>query len=133
LIITCSPAIYNTDETVSTLRFGARAKKIKNKAKVNKQLTVAELQFMLDESKKENEILKRQVLSLEKQIKDLGGVVLKPDTATTAAESTADQWDSKQQAEENLLENLDVDALSNNSVQPLKNERRDSVSSIKYI
>jgi len=88
---------------------------------------------MLDESKKENEILKRQVLSLEKQIKDLGGVVLKPDTATTAAESTADQWDSKQQAEENLLENLDVDVLSNNSVQPLKNERRDSVSSIKYI
>jgi kinesin family protein 5 len=43
LIITCSPAIYNADETVGTLRFGARAKKIKNKAKVNKQLTVAEL------------------------------------------------------------------------------------------
>jgi len=114
LIITCSPAIYNADETVSTLRFGARAKKIKNKAKVNKQLTVAELQFMLDESKKENEILKRKVLSLEKQIKDMGGVVLNTDTATTAA-STAAEWDSKQPTDENLLDNLD--ATSNDSVK----------------
>lgn len=95
MIITCSPAIYNADETVGTLRFGARAKKIKNKAKVNKQLTVAELQFMLDESKKENEILKRKVVSLENQIKDMGGVVLNTDTANTAA-STAAEWDSKQ-------------------------------------
>ena len=35
LIITCSPAKYNLDETLSTLRFGARAKRIKNKPKVN--------------------------------------------------------------------------------------------------
>ena len=80
---------------MGTLRFGARAKKIKNKAKVNKQLTVAELKFMLDESKKENEILKRKVVSLENQIKEMGGVVLNTDTANTAA-STAAEWDSKQ-------------------------------------
>ena len=40
LIITCSPAKYNLDETLSTLRFGARAKRIKNKAKVNREMTV---------------------------------------------------------------------------------------------
>lgn len=43
LIITCSPALYNQDETISTLKFGSRAKKIKNKAKVNKELSIAEV------------------------------------------------------------------------------------------
>ena len=43
LIITCSPAQYNLDETLSTLRFGARAKCIKNKPKINKELTIQEL------------------------------------------------------------------------------------------
>ena len=40
LIITCSPARYNLDETLSTLRFGARAKRVKNKPKVNKELSI---------------------------------------------------------------------------------------------
>lgn len=35
LIINCSPSSYNESETISTLRFGSRAKKIKNKAHVN--------------------------------------------------------------------------------------------------
>ena len=40
LIITCSPAKYNLDETLSTLRFGARAKRITNKAKINREMTI---------------------------------------------------------------------------------------------
>jgi len=40
LIITCSPAKYNLDETIGTLKFGARAKQVKNKPKINKELTV---------------------------------------------------------------------------------------------
>ena len=47
LIITCSPSIYNESETLSTLRFGERAKKIKNKPKINKEITVAELQKLV--------------------------------------------------------------------------------------
>ena len=43
LIITCSPAKDNEEETVSTLKFGQRAKKIKNKPKVNKDESMAEL------------------------------------------------------------------------------------------
>ena len=43
LIITCSPAKYNLDETLGTLRFGARAKRVKNRAKVNKELTIQEV------------------------------------------------------------------------------------------
>ncbi len=35
LIINCSMCTYNDKETLSTLRFGYRAKSIKNKPKVN--------------------------------------------------------------------------------------------------
>ena len=47
LIVTCSPSIYNLDETIGTLRFGVRAKSVKNKPKINKEFTVAELKLML--------------------------------------------------------------------------------------
>jgi kinesin family member 5 len=47
LIITCSPAKFNLEETISTLKFGARAKRVKNKPKINKELSVAELQHLL--------------------------------------------------------------------------------------
>jgi kinesin family protein 5 len=50
LIVTCSPHPNNLPETVSTLRFGISAKKIKNTPKINKELTVAELQALLDKS-----------------------------------------------------------------------------------
>ena len=35
MIAACSPADYNYDETLSTLRYASRAKAIKNKPKVN--------------------------------------------------------------------------------------------------
>merc|ERR1711874_500924 len=43
LIITCSPSSYNHKETLSTLRFGLRAKAIKNSPKINREYTVPEL------------------------------------------------------------------------------------------
>jgi kinesin family protein 5 len=47
LIINCSPSSYNDAETLGTLKFGMRAKSIKNKAKVNAELSPAELKAML--------------------------------------------------------------------------------------
>ena len=49
LILTCSPSMFNFDETMSTLRFGARAKKIRNKPIINKEETKAELRAKIDE------------------------------------------------------------------------------------
>lgn len=40
LIVTCSPHQMHVSETISTLRFGENAQKIKNKPKINKELTV---------------------------------------------------------------------------------------------
>ena len=52
LIITCSPSVYNQHETISTLRFGERAKRIKNKPKINKEVTVAELKIEIENLEK---------------------------------------------------------------------------------
>lgn len=47
LIVTVSSAFFNENETLSTLRFGLRAKAVKNKPVVNKELSVSELKLML--------------------------------------------------------------------------------------
>ena len=51
LIINCSLSLYNEAETLSTLRFGWRAKTIKNKARINVELSPAELKNLLKDSK----------------------------------------------------------------------------------
>eukprot|EP00792_Barthelona_sp_PAP020_P003977 TRINITY_DN1800_c0_g2_i1.p1 TRINITY_DN1800_c0_g2~~TRINITY_DN1800_c0_g2_i1.p1 ORF type:complete len:863 (-),score=331.91 TRINITY_DN1800_c0_g2_i1:53-2641(-) len=56
LMIAASPHIFNCEETVSTMEFGKRAKRIKLKAKVNQVRSAAEMLAMID--------------SLEEKIKD---------------------------------------------------------------
>lgn len=53
LIINCSPSQYNETETLSTLRFGMRAKSIKNKARVNAELSPAELKTLLKKAQRD--------------------------------------------------------------------------------
>ena len=48
LIVTASPSSYNEAETISTLRFGARARNIKNQPKINREYTVPELKLLLE-------------------------------------------------------------------------------------
>ena len=69
LIITCSPSIYNESETLSTLRFGERAKKIKNKPKINKEVTVAELQKLISQLKENLKKANERITQLENYIK----------------------------------------------------------------
>ena len=72
LIITCSPSIYNESETLSTLRFGERAKKIKNKPKINKEITVAELQKLVEKLKEDLKKANARITQLENFIKQNG-------------------------------------------------------------
>ncbi|EIE88029.1 kinesin heavy chain [Rhizopus delemar RA 99-880] len=65
LIINCSPSSYNEAETLSTLRFGMRAKTIKNKAKVNADLSPAELKALLKKVKTETVTFKSYIAALE--------------------------------------------------------------------
>ncbi len=68
LIINCSPSSYNDAETLSTLRFGMRAKSIKNKAKVNAELSPAELKAMLVKAKTNMTNFENYIASLEGEV-----------------------------------------------------------------
>lgn len=50
LIVACSPSSYNGPETVSTLRFGTRAKSIQNQVIKNETRSVEELEILLEVS-----------------------------------------------------------------------------------
>lgn len=68
LIINCSPSSYNDAETLSTLRFGMRAKSIKNKAKVNAELSPAELKAMLGKAKTQITTFENYIVNLEGEV-----------------------------------------------------------------
>ncbi|KAG8467661.1 hypothetical protein KFE25_006713 [Diacronema lutheri] len=47
LIVTCSSSSYNLDETLSSLKFGQRAKRMRNRPVVNRELSSAEYKKLL--------------------------------------------------------------------------------------
>ncbi|KAI8866857.1 kinesin-domain-containing protein [Ramicandelaber brevisporus] len=84
LIINCSPCVFNEAETVSTLRFGMRAKTIKNKAKINQDLSPAELKALLKRAKSETVTYQQYIQLMEGELKiwRTGGSVLPENYAT---------------------------------------------------
>lgn len=68
LIINCSPSSYNDAETLSTLRFGVRAKAIKNKAKINAELSPVELKQLLKKAQHQVTTYENYVSSLEGEV-----------------------------------------------------------------
>ena len=68
LIINCSPSSYNDQETLSTLRFGMRAKAIKNKAKINAELSPLELKQLLKKAQGQFTSYENYITSLEGEI-----------------------------------------------------------------
>ena len=68
LIINCSPSSYNDAETLSTLRFGMRAKTIKNKAKINAELSPAELKRQLKSIQSKAMTFEKYIASLDVEL-----------------------------------------------------------------
>jgi kinesin family protein 5 len=68
LIINCSPSSYNDIETLGTLRFGMRAKSIKNKAKINAELSPAELKAMLKKAQTSVSTFEGYIANLEGEV-----------------------------------------------------------------
>jgi kinesin family protein 5 len=66
LITTNSPHPYNDAETLSTLRFGARARNIKNAPKQNKEYSIPELKKMLANAEFKISTLEGKVKALVK-------------------------------------------------------------------
>eukprot|EP00277_Geminigera_cryophila_P020444 CAMPEP_0179490294 /NCGR_PEP_ID=MMETSP0799-20121207/65373_1 /TAXON_ID=46947 /ORGANISM="Geminigera cryophila, Strain CCMP2564" /LENGTH=398 /DNA_ID=CAMNT_0021306459 /DNA_START=165 /DNA_END=1358 /DNA_ORIENTATION=- len=71
LIINCSPAKMNESETISTMRFGKSAKRIKNRAHINKEQSPAELKLLLQEMQRQNRELNAQISAKDFEIQAL--------------------------------------------------------------
>ncbi|OCF35334.1 kinesin [Kwoniella heveanensis BCC8398] len=91
LIINCSPATYNEAETLSTLRFGMRAKSIKNKARVNVEMSPAELKALLKKTVAELASVRETAASLEEEVKiwRSGGKVEQSNWASALSHATS--------------------------------------------
>jgi len=81
LIVCCSPAQINAMETTSTLKFGRRAKAIKNKAKVNQEASPMELKKTVEQLQQKNRELFEQLRALEEENKVLSS------TSSSSAEA----------------------------------------------
>lgn len=68
LIINCSPSSYNEAETLGTLRFGIRAKSIKNSARVNAELSPLELKGLLQKAQVANTSYQKYIAALEAEL-----------------------------------------------------------------
>ncbi|KAH9569748.1 hypothetical protein CY35_02G007000 [Sphagnum magellanicum] len=71
LLCCCSPSSLHVSETLSTLRFGSRAKQIRNKPKVNAERGRHELEQLLQKSEYECEQLRGQVLILNARLQSV--------------------------------------------------------------
>ena len=69
LLLALSPASDSLPETLSTLKFGARAKKMKNCAKINEEMSVGSYKKLLEATKEDLEFWKMKCVDLEKQIR----------------------------------------------------------------
>ena len=67
LILTCSPSLYNINETLSTLRFGKRAKMIRNKPLINKEETKEDLKYKIELLQKELQLKNEIINSINKE------------------------------------------------------------------
>ncbi len=75
LIINISPSSFNENETLSALRFGYRAKSIKNSPKINREFTAAQLQILLEKAEKKLVIKDKKLKILENMMADHGLVL----------------------------------------------------------
>lgn len=103
LIITCSPSIFNEAETISTLRFGQRAKSVKNTPKINREYTVAELNLLLEKAEQTIAELKKRIAQLEAYILANGLQVPKSEVSSSTKSTFARERQKGTQGEDGNL------------------------------
>lgn len=68
LIVTCSPSTMNENETISTLRFGARAKNIRNVAHINMELSPSQMKERMEQLEIDNRVQSVYISRLEQEL-----------------------------------------------------------------
>ena len=131
LIINVSPARLNEAETISTMRFGKSAKKIKTRAHINKEQSAAELQLMLDAVKKHNRALESQIAAKDSEIallKSVGSAGGEGGEVTHKVVELSEELDRERQSKASLAAR--VDELEK-QVEDLEAEHEEQVDALK--
>jgi len=108
LITQISPTSYNANETVSTLRFGVRAKSIENKITINQTRSVEELEALLLRAEKAIDTQTAHIMALTAQLQSGGGGTVSSSISTGATDdANGDIINQLQSTIENLNAELD--------------------------
>ena len=129
LIITCSPSVFNESETLSTLRFGERAKKIRNKAKINKEVTVMELQRIIDSLNEKLKNANKRIIQLENYIKNNGLVVPMSDYNVNDEEKKENE-DDEEESNLNVNNVIKIDEEDEKLINEFKDKFDDDIKNI---
>lgn len=128
LIITCSPSSYNESETLSTLRFGTRAKKIRNKPKINKEVTVPELKLQIAK-------LEKMLVVFNGRISQLESFIISNNLQVPSNEGMSE---IEENAKDNSNDNSDIkakmdeiNAKYSDSLNKLQGEKNDFVDRLE--
>mmetsp|Transcript_14185 Transcript_14185/g.29792 ORF Transcript_14185/g.29792 Transcript_14185/m.29792 type:complete len:713 (-) Transcript_14185:105-2243(-) len=134
LIITCSPSNFNEQETVSTLRFGQRAKMIKNVVKINHERSAEELKLLLEKKDLALSEARGRLYSFEQLLKShgiplpeesLSGAVAPAPVDTPQRQDVAELLDQLQDMREKLKTKTE-------QVTELNRERDDMQSLLRF-
>ncbi len=87
LIIAASPSSYNAVETLSTLRFGTRAKSITNKVVLNATRSVEELEILLAKAEKAIDAQQSHIMGLVAQLQSYANSGIIPNESGARSES----------------------------------------------
>eukprot|EP01084_Bolivina_argentea_P093525 168200_1 len=104
MIVAASPHIMNRSETIRTLRFAMTAKTVKNKAKINKELTKSQLMRRIAELETMNAKLKARVIELETQMQ-AAGLDVELSTELYENEDDGNDWSSADDDDDEFKEN----------------------------
>lgn len=137
LIVTCSPSIFNEQETMSTLRFGQRAKKIKNVVKVNHERSAEELKLLLEkrdqalaEARQRLAMMEQLLRSHDIPIPDMMhfafGATAQPMGSLPGGQSVADLLDQLEDKRVELKENAERISEINREREELQRQLRSS-------
>lgn len=125
LLIACSMCSYNDKETLTTMRFGARAKNIKNKPKENVERSAKELLGLLDQA--ESRIISYEQLILEmKQVIDQNGINIEN-------LPTAQIISILEKREQPATTDLKIDISTPETIEIIKEENTEDVSEVELL
>lgn len=124
LIINCSPSVTNEQETTSTLRFGSRAKRIKNHAHINQDLDPNQMTQQIKALEQERVHDKQQIEELKKELefwKNGGDQLIDLKLKVAELETT----------QQSLINDLKFHVERNVKLQIFNDELIDEISSTK--